>query len=884
MTSWRVSSKSFDPSKKIKDRSFRRFLLIKYSTNIPLLIISIAIPAGLAGSASGQVPPPDENAPFVESGKAIFLKGGTIPPPMGGPVWVGQGPGPTINGQIENVTPDNEVAGAVQTLIAHPTDPDILYAGTVNGGVWRTLNATDLRPYWTPQTDLFPSLSIGALDLDPTDSTHNTLLAGIGRFSSFGLGGGPRMGMLRTTDGGESWNPIDGGGTLIGQNISGVVSRGNILLCSVNLAESGDLINTGVFRSNDAGTSFTQISNGDGSLTGLPVGPAPDIAGDPTNPFRLYTGAVAVPSTGGEDGIYRSEDSGATWENVSDATMENLIQSGMTSNIEISVGSLAEVYVAINNFGQTTGLFRSGNLGASWLEMDLPVTHETGGDFGVNPRPKEDGSPAGQGSIHFSILADPLDPNIVYVGGDRQPHANEGIADASFEFPNSIGAMNFSGRLFRGDSSAPSGNQWVHLTHSNSLGPPGGGTANNSAPHADSREMVIDANGCLIESDDGGIYRRTNPRDNTGDWFSVNGNLRVTEFHDIAYDTNTNTIVGGTQDNGTIHQTSIGSIPWDFISGGDGGDVAIEDFRIPGSSTRYTSFQFLAGFRKRVYDSESNLVSEATPALFITSENRPLNNNSNAETLFVTPLAVNRTDPNRLVIGTSQRVYESFDQGETLSIVGEISGNFGQNTMVYGGMRNGQPNANVLYVGTRGDVRVRTTFEGPLSLTPSPYPGEFVFDIAVDPDDWMKAYVADRHRVFQTKDAGGNWQEITGNLTNVGILRTIEVIPRADGNGLWIVVGAEPGVFVTSTAAPGIWNELGTNLPNAPVWDMDYDPTDDVLVIATLGRGAWLLPEASNLGRPIAFGPNDLILWLERFQKNFANEDTLFDFGISWLD
>src|SRR5262249_46116890 len=152
--------------------------------------------------------------------------------------------------------------------------------------------------------------------------------------------------------------------------------------------------------------------------------------------------------------------------------------------------------------------------------------------------------PGGQCFVHLSIVADPTNANIVYVGGDRQPDPGpDGIEGTNDDtFPNSIGAQNFSGRLFRGNAGiAPTGGfpspQWTALTHN--------GTATNSAPHADSRRMVFDANGNIIESDDGGIYRRTNPTNNTGDWFSVIGNLQVTEFHDIAYDTNSKVLIGG---------------------------------------------------------------------------------------------------------------------------------------------------------------------------------------------------------------------------------------------------------------------------------------------------------------------------------------------------
>ena len=196
-----------------------------------------------------------------------------------------------------------------------------------------------------------------------------------------------------------------------------------------------------------------------------------------------------------------------------------LLFAANTSNAELAAGRFGEVYASIINAGVPAGLYRSPDGGATWAAMDLPKTNENGTDVGLNPGgPKGPlvGTPdeiaGGQGSIHFSIVADPTNANIVYVGGDRQPRT---FGDTG-SFPNSIGANNFSGRLFRGDASQPAGSQFVHLTHSNTLGAPGGGTASNSSPHADSRDMTFDANGNIIEVDDGGIYRRTNPQSNVG--------------------------------------------------------------------------------------------------------------------------------------------------------------------------------------------------------------------------------------------------------------------------------------------------------------------------------------------------------------------------------
>src|SRR5438552_19105686 len=74
---------------------------------------------------------------------------------QGLPDWIEQGPGPNINGQVENVSPNNPVAGAVNAIAPDPTNGNTVYAATVNGGIWRTNNATAASPSWFPLTDRF---------------------------------------------------------------------------------------------------------------------------------------------------------------------------------------------------------------------------------------------------------------------------------------------------------------------------------------------------------------------------------------------------------------------------------------------------------------------------------------------------------------------------------------------------------------------------------------------------------------------------------------------------------------------------------------------------------------------------------------------------------
>jgi photosystem II stability/assembly factor-like uncharacterized protein len=704
---------------------------------------------------------------------------------------------------------DQEVVGAVKAVALHPTDAAIVYVGTVNGGVWRTENARDQKPAWEQLTDDQRSLSIGALALDPTDGTHRTLLAGTGRFSSLRRVGGALIGLLRTTDGGATWTTLDAGGQFRAFHLCDVAPRGQTIVVAGH--------NAGVFRTTDGGGSWTRVSGGAG--TGLPAGNCFALADDPTRPARLFAHVGAA-------GIFETTDTGGTWRKVSTAAMEALLPAAV--NVKISVGVDDNVYVAIAGSAGLSGLFRSGDGGGSWAELDLPATVEAGGvSFGLHP--------GRQAGIHLSLAADRVNHQVVYIGGDRQPRSSEGLPPPGEgqppppPWPNSIGARDFSGRIFRVDASRPRGGQVAHLTHSN--------TASNSAPHADSRCMAIDARGDLIEGDDGGVYRRTRPLTNTGDWASINGDLQNTELHSAAWDAQTGIVIGGAQDTGTPQQRSPAGRRWPSVSTGDGAVTAVDDAGANGFSVRYSSSQRLGGLRREVYDATGTLQSRTRVPLQVRG------GAARVVPQFYTPLELNRVQPTRLIIGADNGVYESDDQGDTLTAIAPgIPVNSAVQTgcaapIAYGA----RGNPDVLYIGSLGNVLVRTAAHpAPLTVAAA-YPGTRpVTGIAVPPDEPQTAFVIDSGQVFRTTDAGVTWSDITGNLLSLGgvVLDSVTFCEDLDGGS--VIVGTHAGVFAAS--GPGFaWSGLGSGLPAAPVMRLRYSPASGVLLAATLGRGAWTL-------------------------------------------
>ncbi|MEE4329229.1 MAG: hypothetical protein V2J10_00060, partial [Wenzhouxiangella sp.] len=607
-------------------------------------------------------------------------------------------------------------------------------------------------------------------------------------------------------------------------------ARGRTIVAAVNAADASGFNNVGIFRSTDGGQTFAQISDGDGSASGLPGGITHDLGRDRDNPDRLFTSVIFADLLGGTNGVYRSEDTGATWTRVSTPVIEALL-TGQTSNVEFSLRGDA-VLVAIVNNGRLAALFHSLDAGDSWTRMDLPTTIEDGFSIGVHP--------GGQGSIHLSTAIDPNDPNIVYVGGDRQPFFSE-LSGGSQFFPNSINAFDFSGRLFRGNASAASGSQWTPLTHV--------GTASNSSPHADSREMTFDANGDLLQVDDGGVYRRTNPDSNQGDWFSINGNLASTEYHGVDYDSISDIVIGGAQDVGTTEQIVSDGARFRTVSTADGGDVAVDDLVSPVESIRYSSFQFLGAFQARSLDAGNQVTGQTFPALTSLNLSDPI------DPQFYTPIATNSVEGTRLLLGANNGLYESLDGGATVDTITAAGVNPGSEIAVRVNVFVGDPlvygvAANADYVlAASGDRLFRRASPPPARMEELGSPTDsLITDLGVDPDDPARLFVLDTASVYHSDDGAGDWDDITGNLgsLNPGRLRTLVFVSGPDDA---VLIGGDRGIYVAFSSSGFLaWTPLGgAGLPNAPVYELDYSAADNVLIAGLLGRGAWKYEALSDL-------------------------------------
>ena len=297
---------------------------------------------------------------------------------------VGDAAFPAQNWQLIGPQPENQQsiaasAGRVTALVVAPRSTTTVYAGTAEGGVWKT---TDGGANWLPLTDAQQSLAIGSLALDP--SNPDTIYAGTGE-GNFNGDSYFGSGILKSTDGGLTW-------TMLGQDYLTGYAVGAIAVSPSNsqVLIAGVYPYAGIIVSTDGGVTWT---NPISAFAGTAV------AFDPADGTQVWAGVF--PYTGQVNALNHSTDGGLTWTAVSSAPFP---QTGIGRvAIAIAPSNPQMIYVGISgqNFvntltGDLLGIYSSTDGGTTWTA----ATSNYGGDLYRN-----------------AIAVSPIDPTFVVGGG-----------------------------------------------------------------------------------------------------------------------------------------------------------------------------------------------------------------------------------------------------------------------------------------------------------------------------------------------------------------------------------------------------------------------------------------------------------------------------------
>lgn len=669
---------------------------------------------------------------------------------------------------------------------------------TASGGLWVTENA---GVTWKPIFDREGSYSIGVVEIAPSD--EKTIWVGTGE----------------------------------------------------NNAQRSVAFGDGVYKSTDGGTTWTNMGLKDsGHISQIWIHP------EDANTV-LVAAQGPLWSAGGDRGLYKTTDGGATWERILAVDEHTGINEFVVhpDNFDMIVASSYQrrrhVWVLING-GPGSGIHRTSDGGETWSEVTAGM-------------PKDD-----MGRIGLAMA--PSNPDMLYAIIEAQPD-EQGVyrsSDFGQNWSKRSSHMTTSPQYYNEIVVDPKDENVLYSLDTFSKRSTDGGQTftdlSAAQRHVDDHALWIDENNTnhLIIGGDGGIYESWDG----GTLWRHFDNLPVVQFYRIQPDNAAPfyNVCGGTQDNNSLCGPSrttlvhgITNSDWHIILGGDGYKPQI-DPRDP--NIVYTQYQYggLARYDRRTQE-----------RVFLTPQPEP------GETAYKwnwnTPLLISPHNPDRIYYA-AEYLFASNDRGNSWEKISpdltrqidrnalEVMGRVwsvdaiakNDSTSIFGAaiaLSESPLVEGLIYVGTDDGVisvtennganwRRLTSVRGVPDMT-------LVEDIITSTHDADVAYAAfDNHKrgdhtpyVYRTSDRGRSWTSIAGNLPDWGSVHTIAE-DHIDPNLLF--VGTEFGLFYSQNGG-GTWQQLRTNFPTIDVRDIEIQRRENDLVIGTFGRGIYVLDDYSPL-------------------------------------
>lgn len=689
------------------------------------------------------------------------------------------------------------ISGRISDIAVDPRNKTTWYIGTASGGLWKTTNAGTT---WKPIFDHEHSYSIGVVVVDPKNP--NIVWVGTGennaqRSVSYGDG------VYKSIDGGHSWKNV---GLEESEHIGKIVidPRNSDV---VYVAAQGPLWSgggdRGLFKTTDGGATWKKILDG-GDWSG-----ASDVVLDPRNPdvviattwqrYRRQWGYIAG---GPQSGVYRSTDGGETWtKSQSGLPKEQLGRTGLA----ISPANPDVVYAIVETANDKGGFFRSSDNGVNWKKMS---------DYSAI-------------SLYYQeIFPDPVDVDRVYSMDVRTMVTEDG-------------GKTFS-RLGERDK------------------------------HPDNHDIWIDPDNTdhLLIGCDGGLYESFD----RGETYTYFANLPLAQFYKVEVDNSLPfyRIYGGVQDNSTVGGPSrtrtdngITNRDWFFTAGGDGFQTRVDP---EDPNTVYSQSQ--NGNLSR-FDLATGERIDIQP--------QPDANEPGLRWHWDAPLIISPFSNTRLYFAAN-RLFRSDDRGNTWRAVSpDLTRQIDRNrldmmgrvwsvdavaknssTALYGAivsLAESPVKEGLLWVGTDdGLIQVSTdagaNWRKIESISGAPDTA-FVSRVTPSSHDSNTVYASfDNHKsgdfkpyIFRSTDLGRTWTSISSNLPERG---TVYVVIDDPIDPDLLYAGTEFGLYYTADGGEK-WSKLGGKIPTIQVRDLAIQQRDDALVVATFGRGFYVLDDLATL-------------------------------------